>query len=130
MGLPSLLRSASASASADAGASDDVTAASGRGIPYGVGLELECATKVPAYVKRTRHSGHAGTTYGFQSIIGYYPDLGMALGVVINSDHTFNKRVVVCNLVQLIMVHKGAPASLDLECDAVAGQMGCNYTAA
>ena len=34
----------------------------------------------------------------------------------------------LCNVVQLIMVHQGAPASLDLECDTVDGQMGCNYT--
>ena len=50
------------------------------------------------------------------------------LGLVVNSDHTFNKREALCNLVRMVMVHQGAPADLDLQCDKVVGQMGCNYT--
>ena len=99
----------------------------GRGIPYGVGLELECATAVPAYAKRTRHYGHAGTTFGFQSIIGFYPDLNVSLSVTLNSDHAFNKRVVICRLVEMILVRQGAPVDIDLKCDSVTGQMGCNF---
>ena len=87
----------------------------GKDLKYGAGLELEYGSHVPQFRNLTQHIGHAGTTYGFQSINGYFPELNVSISLTLNSDHTIQKRIVLCNILQ-IFVRWRRGVSVDFEC--------------
>ena len=65
----------------------------GINLKYGAGLELEYSSHVPEWKELTAGIGHAGSTYGFQSINHFFPHLNISMSVTLNSDHTMQKRV-------------------------------------
>jgi len=103
---------------------------------YGIGLELECATngqgpggsgeKPCSSANLTAGIGHAGTTYGFQSINHYYPHLERAISITLNCDSGWSakarhssrciaKRIIMCNVLRIALRHQGAGAP-DVQC--------------
>jgi len=87
----------------------------GKNLKYGAGLELEFASHVPEFKSKTAHIGHAGTTYGFQSINGFFPSLNVSLSLTLNSDHTIQKRIVLCDVVEIIARHQWGK-TVDMQC--------------
>ena len=59
--------------------------------------------------------GHAGTTYGFQSINHFYAHLNLSLSVTLDCDSCLQKRIIMCNIVAMTLRHRGVSAP-ELEC--------------
>ena len=91
----------------------------GKNLKYGAGLELEFGSHAPAWRNLTRHIGHAGTTYGFQSLNAFFPGLNISVSLTLNSDHTLQKRVTMCGILQIYLRRAGNEGA-DLECSNLA----------
>ena len=83
--------------------------------PYGAGLMLQSAnltttTKQENYTMNDTCTiiGHAGNTYGFGSMQGYFPVLNYSMSIIVTNDWDFiYPSNVFCRINSVIMKHMG-----------------------